>query len=473
MKSIKKNIILNCIRTFISVFFPFIIFQYASRIILAENLGKVNFSNSIVNYFILIAGLGINAYSIRESGKLVKERIKMEIFASEVFSINIVSTFMSLFLLGFFAFFSTKLHGYYALLSIQSLAILSTTISLDWVNVVYEDYVYITVRTLIFQIATFVLAVFFVKSVEDYVVFAAIVVAGKVGPDLLNWFYIRKKYLKVRIAFSIGLKRHLKPIFIIFFNALVISIYVNIDTTMIGFFKGDTQVGYYSVAVKIYTALKTVFSAIISVLIPRMSLYLASKKQEEANRLIGNTLDTFVMVIAPLIIFIYLNSSKIISIVFGIEYSNSILALQILSLGIVFSVFASIITNCIFLPLTMEKYSLIATSTSAITNLVLNFYFIKQWGIYGAAITTVISECVVFFISYILLRRENIKLFSLMYIQHIIETLMISLVVVIVSIVSSHIIDNEILNIFSQVLLILCLYVFVFRNQIITYIRKR
>ena len=57
-KSIKINAPLNIIKTIPLVLHsPLITFPYISRILLPENLGKLNFASSFVNYFSLLASL--------------------------------------------------------------------------------------------------------------------------------------------------------------------------------------------------------------------------------------------------------------------------------------------------------------------------------------------------------------------------------------------------------------------------------
>ena len=58
-KSIKKNTVYNAIKTVSAILFPLITFPYISRVLLPENVGKINFGLSIVSYFSLIASLGI------------------------------------------------------------------------------------------------------------------------------------------------------------------------------------------------------------------------------------------------------------------------------------------------------------------------------------------------------------------------------------------------------------------------------
>ena len=64
-KSLKKNFIMNIILTSSAYIFPLITFPYISRILGAVGNGKINFANSIVSYFIMIAMLGIPVYGTR------------------------------------------------------------------------------------------------------------------------------------------------------------------------------------------------------------------------------------------------------------------------------------------------------------------------------------------------------------------------------------------------------------------------
>ena len=59
-KSVAVNLMANGIKTLMSVLFPLITFPYASRILGATGIGKVNYANSIISYFSLVAALGIN-----------------------------------------------------------------------------------------------------------------------------------------------------------------------------------------------------------------------------------------------------------------------------------------------------------------------------------------------------------------------------------------------------------------------------
>lgn len=55
-KSLGLNAFLNELRSVLNIIFPIIAFPYVSRILSVGELGKYNWSNSYVSYFLLLAG---------------------------------------------------------------------------------------------------------------------------------------------------------------------------------------------------------------------------------------------------------------------------------------------------------------------------------------------------------------------------------------------------------------------------------
>ena len=83
-KSLELNMLLNAIRGIMRIVFPLITFPYTSKVLGVENLGRYNFSASVVSYFSLIAGLGIATYAVREGAKLRYNRTDFNSFAREM-----------------------------------------------------------------------------------------------------------------------------------------------------------------------------------------------------------------------------------------------------------------------------------------------------------------------------------------------------------------------------------------------------
>ena len=83
-KSLAKNAVFNFLKCFSNIIFPIISFPYASRILLPQGIGAVNFANSTVEYFILIAELGIGTYAAREAARIRDDRTALTKFTKEI-----------------------------------------------------------------------------------------------------------------------------------------------------------------------------------------------------------------------------------------------------------------------------------------------------------------------------------------------------------------------------------------------------
>jgi O-antigen/teichoic acid export membrane protein len=175
-KSLGVNAFLNGLRSVLNLFFPLITFPYVSRVLSVSGIGIYNFSNTYVSYFILIAGLGIATYAVREGAKYRENKDKIDEFVSQIFSLNMIATIIAYLLLFASLIIFKNLHNYVSCILIFSLQILFTTLGTEWIYTIYEDYTYITVRSIIFKIISIILLFLLVKKPEDYLNYAAITV---------------------------------------------------------------------------------------------------------------------------------------------------------------------------------------------------------------------------------------------------------------------------------------------------------
>lgn len=374
--------------------FPLVTYPYVTRVLLADNLGKVDFSISLISYFVLIAGLGITNYATREGARIRNDREALDQFSSEVFTINMASTLVSYALLVALFVAWPYLHGYGTLIAIQSATIIGTTIGVEWLYTLSEDFGYITARTLVVQVVSAVLLFTLVKSPSDYVTYAAITVFSGVGANVFN-FLRAHRYARIRLVWNFDARRHLVPMLVLFGNALAVSVYINIDVTLLGVMRGDREVGLYSVSVKIYKLVKQLLNAIIMVSIPRLSLYLGERDLDRYRELLGSILHALLITVLPAIALLFLLSDYVVLIVGGEEFAQSADSLRILCLALAPSVFATFVANSILLPNRGEQLILRSTIVGAISNFLLNLLIIPQFGASGAALTTGVAELLV------------------------------------------------------------------------------
>lgn len=406
-KSIKTNAILNGIRQSLSIIFPLITFPYVSRVLGSEEYGKYSFAASIVNYFSLFAAFGISNYAVREGARIRDNKKSVQELGSKLFSFNIITSSIAYIGIYILIGFNTALSEYAILIIIQSLSIIMTTIGLDWINIIYEDYFFITIRYIAIHIIAMILIFILVKQPDDVVIYCLILVCASYGGNLINIIYIRK-YIHVRLCFKFDkydIKNLFVPLLILFINSLATVIYVNSDVTILGIYENNSEVGVYSFSTRIYNTIKQFINAVLMVTVPR----LAYQKEHKNNNYIFFVRKLFngvILIIFPVSVGLYMMADSIILIAGGDEYILGVNVLKILCVALIFALISSIFTNCILIINRLERKCLIATVCSAGFNLIFNFILIPRLGLIGAAVTTVIAEVINLVIQIVLTKKE-------------------------------------------------------------------
>lgn len=474
-KSMGLNAALNGIRSVLNILFPIITFPYVSRILQVKGIGIYNFSNSVVSYFLLIAALGVSNYAVREGARIRDNKKEISQFSSEVFTINIFSTLFSYILLFICLFAFTRLHNYIPCIAIFSLQIFFTTIGTEWIYQIYEDYTYITVRSILFQLISLVLLFVFVRHANDYLNYAAITVFSSVGANFLNFIHARK-YCHIQLKWNFNWRVKLKPILILFGVNIASMIYVNSDITLLGLMKNDYIVGIYSVSSKVYQIVKTLIAAILVVTVPRLAMLFGKKRIKEYKEILSRLTNILVLLALPASVGLFMLAKEVILIISGDKFLPASNSLRILCFAYIFSILGWILTECVLIPAKREKFVLRSTTISAILNIVLNLLLIPSLNENAAAISTILAECCIFIVNYhyakdlvkdVFLSRKLLKTF----ITSIIGCLGIIIICIICNIIFSSIIMKTIFSIWFSVILYF-LILALFRNEFVIEIIK-
>lgn len=407
--SIKRNAVLNIGRTLLSIVFPLITFPYATRVLLPEGIGKTQFASGIISYFVMIAGLGIGTYGIRETAKKRDDAEALSKVTKELFLLNLVPTFISYILFGIALFFVPKFSAYRSLLIVYSATILFTTLGIEWLYSGMEQYSYITLRQFFFQICSLIALFIFVRQKEDVLKYAAISVFANVGANACNFVHSRK-YIQWRLPVKLEITRHLKPVFILFGMRVAASLYVALDTTLLGFLTDDAQVGYYEAANKMARVVVSLITSVTAVMLPRLSYYVEKKDIASFKVLLEQSFNILILFALPLSAGLFLLSRNIILIISGVNFSPAVSTMRVLSPLVLVIPLSSFFGNQIFLPLGKERISLYAMLTGAVVNIVLSIIFIKRHGAFGAAFASLIAESSIVLFYFVVAVKQ--KLFS-------------------------------------------------------------
>lgn len=468
-QSLKVNALLNLIRTLMTIIFPLITFPYASRILLPSGIGKVNFATSIVSYFALIASLGISSYGIREGAKLRDDKTCLSKFAKEIFVINLASTIVAYLLLFISIIFIHKLNINKEIILVCSSTILFTTLGFEWLYTAVEDFTYITIRSICFQIISLVLLFSFVKTKDDVLKYAAISVISSVGSNIFNFIH-SKKYICFRnigIKFT-NLRQHFKPVMILFIMAITSSIYTILDTSMLGFMTSNYQVGIYTAATKVNRIVLNLVVSVGTVLLPRLSYYYGNNNKEMFMKLAYRSVDLLMLLAIPAAIGLSVLGNEVIYVISGVDYMDAVPVMRVINPIIIIVGLSNFIGVQIFMPLKKEKWTLYSDIAGASINLIINFMLIPKFGALGAAIGSLCAETTVTVVQLFLVRRY---LSGMILIKKIIKYLIMGTIMGVIVFLIKNSIDSYFFSLILSIIVGIIVYgvlLILTRNEWIT-----
>ncbi len=468
-KSLKKNAVISLIKAGMNILFPIISFPYASRILLPEGTGRVNFANSVIEYFIMIAVLGINLYAAREAARVRDDKAKLNKLSQEILLINLISTAIAYIALLCTIFFIPKLTDYRILLLICSTKVLFTTLGMEWLYNAEEEYGYVTVRQTVFQIISLAALFTLVKTKDDYLIYAGIGVFSNVGSNIFNLVYSRK-FINVFAKSRLELKKHIKPVMTFFGISIAGKINSALDSVMLGLLLNDASVGFYAAAIKISRLVKEMITSAIASFMPRSSYYLEQNRLEEYKAIVTKVCNATYFFSIPAACGLMFLSEPLIVLFSGDAYLPAVPSMKVISFSIVGMCSTSFLNQLIITPLRKERYSLIAQIISAFSNITLNVFLIARMEVLGAALATTIVE---FILPLALFFPSLTYLKSLDNLFGILQALCGSILMYLVLHASCLAITNPLLQIFASVLLGSLVYAaceILFRNRTALYI---
>lgn len=405
--TIRYNFMMNLVLTASNVLFPLITFPYASRILYAEGIGKVAFAASVANYFTMLASLGIPTYGIRECAKVKDDREKLSKLVQEIFIINSIATALTTVLYLCSIALIPRLQQDRALFLIEGINIVLNLFGVNWLYQALEQYDYITIRSLVFKTISIALLFIFVREKNQYAAYAFVSVFALAGSNVLNFLRLRR-YITLKKNYKPKLRRHLKPILILFAQNVTTSIYTNLDIFMLGIMKTDADVGYYNAAVKIKVLLTTIVTSLGNVLLPRMSYYVERREREQFRVLMKKALKLTVFLSIFLCGFFIVSARDCILFLAGDGFLPAVSAMKLIMPSLIPIGLSGLIGVQILTPLNKEKYVLYSVMIGAVSDFLLNFSLIPQFGAAGAALATTIAETLVLFVQ-LFLGREIIE----------------------------------------------------------------
>ena len=392
-QSVKVNYILNLINTGTQMLFPLITFPYICRVIEADGIGQINFFQSIISYISLFTCLGIPMYAIREIARDRSDVVQMNRTAMEILLLHSMLTLVGYAIVAILCLTVPQIQVNIPLFLILSLTIFFTAIGCEWFYQGIEDFKYITIRGLIIKTVSVVLLFIFVKSKTDLLYYGCYTVFGVLGGNIFNFFRLRKYFHRENIIFSeLHIKRHVKPVLKVFSFSVVTSIYLQLNTVLLGFLKNALAVGYFAAATKVMQMLLMMSSCLGSVMMPRASHLIAENKENEFNRLIQKSYDFTLAVALPMTIGLIFCAPSLIMALCGVKFEHSILPSQIIAPIILMVAISNVFGIQVLFPKGKINIVTLSCGIGAVADLILNLCLIPFFSYIGTSIAYLGAE---------------------------------------------------------------------------------
>lgn len=398
MSGIKKNFLYNAVLTVSSLILPFIAFPYVTRTLAPDGIGLVNFANSFIQYFVIVSSLGVPLYGIREISKIrdnVELRSKILI---ELFVIKLACSVVALIVYAALVFYIPEFNSYLNFYLFGAALIVIGIFDFNFFFSAMEDFRFITIRSIVFQILSIISVFLIVKSKDDTLKYFIIPIFFSVLNAIVNTQHLLR-FVKLRFD-NLQLKRHFKPLVLLFSIMLFTSIYNLLDTTILGLTSGHEAVGFYSVAAKVNKVPISLLMVLAPVMLPRISREFHNENFDEIKRLISKVLQFIILIGVPITVGLYATAPELITLLSGSDFAPSITTIRILSpVALIIGITTTFSTQ-LLIPMGQDKhlqYSvIIGTVISVVLNLVLTPVFRQD----GSAIANLLAEIVVLLACY-------------------------------------------------------------------------
>ncbi|MGB9613759.1 MAG: flippase, partial [Candidatus Margulisiibacteriota bacterium] len=403
-KRMAKNFTWLSVGSIISRGLNFFAQVYVARVLGAAAFGLLNFALAFQTYLVLVVDSGLSLLGVREIAK-AKERagaISLNIFAIR-FILALIVFLVALLVLYFLPLSSSMRWLFIAAFSY----IFYRALNADWVFQGLERMDQVAIANVLYSLVVFSLMVAMVRSALDLIKVPIILTLVGVGVSLVFLGLLFKRFAPTTLE-------HLAPTYWWDYfqeaiplgaSVILIQIYYNLDTIMLGFMDRPEVVGWYNAAYKIFLVLVGFLGLWQSTAFPVVSRRIIEDR-ERTITFLNKYARLTLLVVVPLVLLITFLAPWIIKLFYGVEYQSSSIALQMLVWSTLLIVIFGIYGILVMIPLGRSKEFLYGVGSGAVVNVILNFILIPRFSFIGAAVATILSEVMVTVVMFFLIQRE-------------------------------------------------------------------
>lgn len=369
----------------------FLILLYIARHLGPADFGNFSFAFAFIYFFQFIPDMGVHNVLVREISK--HPETSNVLIGNATILKTVLSIIAFILAISVVYFLDYPQHIKNALY-IASFGLLRT--SLGAYGVIYETNLKME-YSVVFSVASrffFLVAVF--AGIYNQLSLSYFVLVSVAADYIHNIFMylFSKKFVIPLFKLNVSLLRSLlKDSLPIAIASVFTMIYFRIDVVMLQFMKSSIDVGYYSAAYRFTEALVFIPSVFMTSVFPLMSKYFKSSPSS-FNLAYTRSFKYLLASSIFLSTFSTIFSEEIISFIYGNEFNNSVIVLQIL-IWATAVMFINILLSFTYIASDNQKMIAKISAFAALFNVFMNLILITIFSYVGAAFATLLTEMIV------------------------------------------------------------------------------
>lgn len=401
-----QNSLWILVERIVSIGITTIITVLSARYLGTENFGILNYGLTLTSLFAGIMKLGLDSIMVNE---LINNKNQQGALLGTSIALRLASSILSILSIGVLLLILNRSQPLVILVSlIQSIILIFQAAHIFdfWFQSNLASK-YVSIAKIVATTITSSYSAYLLFTGKSLVWFAvSTVLTGLIVAAVLLFYY--KKQGGQSLVFSKKTAKYLLSKSHHFIIANIISlVYVQIDKLMIGNMIGKHELGLYSAALMLCTAWAFLPDSIITSLRPSIM----HAKNNSNEQLYLKRLKQLYFIIfwlsTGVAMLITLAAPIIIPILFGDDFKN---AVQVTQIAVWYAPLSTLGTARSVWTVSEKKYKYpkYYLFHGLVLNISLNLILIPQWGIIGAAISTVLTELLTCFISPLFYRETRI-----------------------------------------------------------------
>jgi PST family polysaccharide transporter len=251
---------------------PLLTYPFLFRVLEVERWGTVSFGYVLIQYFVIFTDFGFNLSATKYISCHRDDLNTINRYLNSAFICRFllaVVSFIILFLLtASFEKFREERVFYFSYFGI----VVGNILFPMWYFQGMEKMKYITLFNMVAKSASLLPFFIFIRKPQDYLLVPMFYSIGYILAGLISVYFIYfKEKMKWFLPSFSEVQAAFKDSFSYFLSRLSVSMFTNINTFILKLVCGDTAVGYYSAAEKLYQAYNQLLTPFSGVLFPYMA----------------------------------------------------------------------------------------------------------------------------------------------------------------------------------------------------------